>query len=144
MPVHSKIDEAASEEWKHICTGADKKKYLTVITSDPARLAIGMANDADNIGLRDHLLLSVSAQFLDEIKTNEWEALLSMRPGEAMSLGSNLVGQIVDALTLAPPAAAAAGAAPAAPSSLKQQQLKVVKAFFCAGIDQCVLRELET
>ena len=102
-----------------------------MITSDPARLAIGMANDADNIGLRDHLLLSVSAQFLDEIKTNEWEALLSMRPGEAMSLGSNLVGQVVDALTLAPPAAAAAGAAPAAPSSLKQQQLKEVKAFFC-------------
>ena len=103
MPVHSKIDGDAADEWKRICTGADKTKYLTVITSDPARLAIGMANDADNIGLRDHLLLSVSAQFLDEIKTNEWEALLSMRPGEAMSLGSNLVGQIVDALTLAPP-----------------------------------------
>ena len=143
MPVHSKIDEAASEEWKRICTSADETKYLTVITSDPARLAIGMANDADNIGLRDHLLLSVSAPFLDEIKTNELEALLSMKPGEAMSLGSDLVGQIVDALTLAPPAAAAAGAAPAAPSPLKQQQLKVVKAFFCAGIDQCVLRELE-
>ena len=30
------------------------------------------------------------------------------------------------------------------PSPLKQQQLKELKAFFCAEIDQCILRELET
>ena len=144
MPVLSKIDGDASSEWKRICTSADETKYLTVITSDPARLAIGMANDADNIGLRDHLLLSFPAPFLDEIKTADLDLLLSMKPGEAMALGSNLVGQIVDALMLPQPAAAAAGAAPAAPATVQQQQLKELKAFFCAEINRCVLRELET
>ena len=145
MPaVLSKIEEGFAKEWKRICPEADTNSFGTAITSEPAQLAMGMANDSENIGMRDFLLRFCSEDFLNGLKTDDWDLLLSMRPGEAVALGSILVGKIVDALALPPPAAAAAGAAPAAPSETDKALLKTLKAFLCAGIDQCVLRELET
>ena len=140
MTVLSKIDEGFAKEWKLICPEADTNSFGTAITSTAAQHAMSTADDAEDIGLKSHLLGSFDAALLDAIKTDDWQKFLSMKPGTAIALGSKLVGQIVDGLKLTPTGPAAEGAAPAAPSETDKALLKSLKAFLCAGIDQCVLR----
>ena len=141
MPaVLSKIEEGFAKEWKRICPEADTNSFGTAITSVPAQHAMSVADDAEDIGLKSHLLRSFDEALLDAIKTDDWQKFLSMKPGTAIALGSKLVGEIVDGLKLTPTGPAAEGAAPAAPSETDKALLKSLKAFLCAGIDQCVLR----
>ena len=137
--THKLVDELSADAWVRICPKAKKQDYKDTLDTDAAKYALQLKDDASNIGLRASLKEEFEQSLLNDVWTQDLTKLCDMKAKQAIKLKAEFVGAIAEGLVLPTPAAVA-GAAPAAPSETDKALLKSLKAFLCAGIDQCVLR----